>query len=79
MNRLDRSENNKKHTIHKEKNTLFIRRKEGEQRKKIFFRKRFAYIKKNSYLCTRVLVGSGLQEETRTRVWFAALPPLPKN
>ena len=25
------------------------------------------------------LVGSGLQEETRTRVWLAALPPLPTN
>ena len=27
----------------------------------------------------RGLVGSGLQDETRTRVWLAALPPLPKN
>ena len=26
-----------------------------------------------------LLVGRGLQEETRTRVWLAALPSLPKN
>ncbi len=33
--------------------------------KKIFFEKRFAYIKKISYLCTRVLVFYGFQEESR--------------